>query len=345
MPNTGLALNRLGVPVRLVGRIGDDLFGRAILQVIENHDPSLSAGIVIDPQASSSYTLVISPPGVDRFFLHCPGANAAFTAADVPCDTLTGAKLFHFGYPPAMRSMCANDGEETEKMFREAAALGVITSLDMCMPDAQSEPGSTDWRRLLQRVLPHVDLFLPNLEEILFMLSGKRLQPGQDQIALCADLAQELLAMGAAVVGLKLGESGMYLRTTPDSDRLSSLAGIAGEAFLSWVGRELHSSCFEVEVAGTTGCGDSAVAGFLAGLLRGSTIEDALTMAVAAGACCAEASDAISGVQDWKSTQQRIGAGWSHRSRSADWPPWTGCDCGLHDSGRLNCGPNDASCR
>jgi len=168
-------------------------------------------------------------------------------------------------------------------------------------------------------------------------------------MAMCTDLSQELLAMGAAVVGLKMGESGMYLRTTTDPERLSPLAGTAGEAFLSWVGRELHASCFEVEVAGTTGCGDSAVAGFLAGLLRGLTIEDALTMAVAAGACCAEAADAISGVKPWEDTRQRIGAGWSRRTVPQACPEWSVDDSGptgcRNGSPSLRRGPNDASCR
>ncbi|UCD75546.1 MAG: carbohydrate kinase family protein [Phycisphaerales bacterium] len=338
--NTGLALHRLAIPTRLVGKVGDDLFGRAILQILGEYGPSLAGGIATDPSVSSSYTLVISPPGVDRFFLHYPGANATFVAADVPFDDLAGAGLFHFGYPPAMRGMYVNDGEETVKMFREAAQRGMITSLDMCMPDVESEAGGMDWRRVLRRVLPHVDLFLPNLQEIGFMLGGRGRRAGGCGVELCSELADELLAMGAAVVGLKLGEEGMYLRTTADSDRLSGLTSVTGPTFLSWVGREIHSTRFEVEAAGTTGCGDAAVAGLIAGLLRGLTIEKALTMAVAVGACCAEAADAISGLRPWGEMRQRIDAGWNRRPAPVDWPGWT------HDaSAGLSRGPNDAQRR
>ena len=45
--NTGLALHRLGVPTSLVGKIGDDLFGRAILDVLRSRDPSLADGMVV----------------------------------------------------------------------------------------------------------------------------------------------------------------------------------------------------------------------------------------------------------------------------------------------------------
>lgn len=46
----------------------------------------------------------------------------------------------------------------------------MAVSLDMSLPDPDSESGGVDWGSWLARVLPHVDLFAPNLEEILFML-------------------------------------------------------------------------------------------------------------------------------------------------------------------------------
>ena len=73
--NTGLALHRLGIAVRLVGKLGDDLFGQAILQLFRKNDERLAEGMIIAPGDASSYTVVINPPGVDRVFLHCPGAN------------------------------------------------------------------------------------------------------------------------------------------------------------------------------------------------------------------------------------------------------------------------------
>ena len=78
--NTGLALHKLGVPTQLMGKIGDDLFGQAVRQLVTGYDPRLADGMVVDPQANTSYTVVINPPGVDRIFLHCPGANDTFSA-------------------------------------------------------------------------------------------------------------------------------------------------------------------------------------------------------------------------------------------------------------------------
>jgi len=110
--NVGLALHRLGVPVRLVGKIGADVFGRVLLDVIRRRDPALADGMLVASGETTSYSVVISPPGLDRTFLHCAGANHTFGAADVPVDALCGARILHFGYPPVMRRFYADGGVE-----------------------------------------------------------------------------------------------------------------------------------------------------------------------------------------------------------------------------------------
>ncbi len=51
----------------------------------------------------------------------------------------------------------------------------------------------------------------------------------------------------------------------------------------------MWAPCFDVEVVGTTGSGDATIAGFLSALLRDASPEEAMTMAVAVGACNVEA--------------------------------------------------------
>ncbi|HQB83782.1 MAG TPA: hypothetical protein PLR50_09830, partial [Candidatus Rifleibacterium sp.] len=73
--NTGMALKRLGLPVRLMGKVGRDAFGAAVCDVFRTHDETLVKTMIVDPAVATSYTVVINPPGIDRIFLHCPGAN------------------------------------------------------------------------------------------------------------------------------------------------------------------------------------------------------------------------------------------------------------------------------
>ena len=293
--NTGLALHRLGVPTALMGKVGDDLFGRAILDILSKYDPALAAGMIVEPGAVTSYTVVVSPPGIDRMFLHCPGANDTFRAADVAFDKLAGAKLFHFGYPPLMRGFYSDNGAELTTLFRRVKAAGLTTSLDLAFPDPHSAAGRAPWPKILRAALPYVDLFLPSVDEIRFML-------GLPQTASPSEIGKQLLDWGAGTVVLKLGDQGLYARTAD---------------------RELLVPCFQTTVVGTTGSGDCTIAGFLAGTLKGLSLEDTLTAAVAVGACNVEAADATSGIIPWDQVQHRIRAGWPRLAAKRAMPGWT----------------------
>lgn len=322
--NTGLALHRLGTPTALMGKVGDDLLGQSIVSFLHAIDPNLAGGMIVTPGEQSSYTVVVSPPGADRSFLHCPGANDTFTADDVDESKLTG-RLLHFGYPPIMRAMYQNDGTALRDLFARARRRGLTVSVDMTLPDVNSEAGQLDWPTWLSNVLPDVDLFLPSIEEVLLMLDRDRYLRLADEAGgaidiarqidapLLREIADQLLDMGCAIVVLKLGDQGLYLRTTADRDRLHQ-AGAAlepfGPEFTAWLDREMIAPCFAVDVVGTTGSGDCTIAGFLHALLAAGVPEQAMTAATAVGASACEVADATSGIRPWPEIADRIQAGW-----------------------------------
>jgi sugar/nucleoside kinase (ribokinase family) len=330
--NTGLALNRLGVPTRLVGKVGDDSFGAVVQRMLRGEGEHMAEGLVVDPGASTSYTIIVSPPGVDRSFLHHPGANQTFCAADVTDEALSGAGLLHFGYPTIMERMYAHDGDELAALFGRAKSYGLTTSLDMSFPDPNSSSGKADWQAIYRHILPSVDIFLPSFEELLFMLRRATFErlvhsAGVDGLLGCAtpellaDLAEEVLGMGVKIFGLKLGGRGLYLRTAGQA--VFSGFGQAAPGDLStWADRELWAPCYKVQVAGTTGSGDATIAGFLSALLRGFNAEKTVTAAVAVGACNVEAPDALSGIRPWEATLSRIAARWERLPLQTDLPGW-----------------------
>ncbi len=152
--NTGLALHKLGIPVRLIGKVGDDDFGGIVRRIISGYGRRMAGGIIVDRSSATSYSVIISRPGLDRIFLHHPGANDAFRASDVPVEWLSEARLFHFGYPPVMKSMFARNGPELAALFRKAKKAGATTSLDMSLPDPDSASGRADWPAILRRCCP-----------------------------------------------------------------------------------------------------------------------------------------------------------------------------------------------
>ena len=238
---------------------------------------------------------------------------------------LEGAAVFHFGYPPLMKQIWSDGGARLERIFARARSRGAMTSLDMSLPDPASPSGMIDWGALLHRVLPRVDLFVPSIEELLFMLDRAAFTRlagagGGEQIIRevtfpeLARLAERVHDAGTPVVLIKLGDRGAYLHT--------SSRGLPGRA--GWAARELYTPVFTVpRVAGTAGSGDATVAGFIASIVRGLGAEQALTIAVAVGACCVEAPDATSGVRSWEQTLDRVKSGWKRRTLPAEagWRP------------------------
>jgi len=348
--NTGLALHRLGVATHLMGKVGDDLFGQAILHLLETHGQELARGMIVAAGAESSYSIILSVPTADRILIHAPGCNATFGALDVRYDMLATTRLFHFGYPPLMERMYAQDGAELAAIFQRVKALNVTTSLDLSLPDPGSAAGRVHWQAILSATLPHVDIFLPSALEILLMLRRPLFEQAMllanplDALtpAIIAELGQTLLEMGAPIVGLKLGDRGLYVRTA-ESARLARIGRgqiPQSRVWATWASRELWAPCFAVQVTGTTGSGDATIAGFLMGLLRGITLPEALAAACAVGACSVEAVDALSGIRSWDETARRIAAGWprvplSLAAFASGWR-WDG----IH---QLWIGPRDAS--
>ncbi len=316
--NTGLALHKLGVRTRLMGKVGNDLFGQAILQVIRGYEPELATGMLVAPGEASSYSVIISSPTTDRVIIHAPGCNDTFQASDVYYDLLAQAHLFHFGYPPLMASMYRNDGEELVSLFRQAKATGVTTSLDLSLPEAESPAGRANWHAILAETLPYVDIFLPSIEELLLLLHRPLFKQYMAEAGtiigvippdVVSVVGRALLNMGAKIVGIKMGHRGLYL-CTADSAALAQMGHAQLAQRTEWANRELWTPCFATHVVGTTGSGDATIAGFLMGLLRGMTPEATLAAACAVGACSVEAADALGSICSWPETMERIANGW-----------------------------------
>jgi sugar/nucleoside kinase (ribokinase family) len=232
------------------------------------------------------------------------------------------------------------------EIFCRVKELDVTTSLDVTMPDLNSPSGQADWRAILERVMPYVDLFLPSAGEMLTMLDRDRYddyrrRSPEDILLLVTGgdlgrLGDMLLGMGAGVVGIKCGERGFYLRTG-DEGRLREIGHARPNDPVAWANREMWQAAFRVaDCAGATGAGDSAIAAFLAAYLQGCSPEQCLAYACAAGAFSVTAPAALSGLRPWDEMVAAVEAGWERAPLEVTGEGWS------ESPGGLWLGPHDA---
>lgn len=272
--NTGLAMKKLGADVELLGKVGDDAFGSIVRQIAMSYG---AGGLLVDPESPTSYSVILAIPGLDRIFLHNPGANSTFCSHDIPESAFENAGLIHFGYPPIMKKIYENDGTELADIFCRAKAHGLLTSLDMAAVDPDSEEAKVDWQAFLKNVLPLTDYFLPSFDEISFMLGGEK-----D----LKTIGRTILDFGAGLAVIKCGTDGIFYMSQAECGM---------------------QPCIKAPyVASATGAGDAAIAAFLVAVMQGRSIKDSVALAAAEGACAVTAYDALSGLKPLDELEEMI---------------------------------------
>ncbi len=318
--NTGLAMKFLGADVRLMGKVGVDEFGTIVKKILAGYDAQKD---LLEVEGdSTSYSVILAIPGIDRIILHNPGANDTFSADDIPEDAWEGCALFHFGYPTIMKKMYQGCGEELNRILKRAKDSGAATSLDLSMVDSDSEAGKADWAGIIENVLPYVDFFVPSVEELCFMLDKERFlnwqeRAGKRDITEVLDidgdikpLADKCMVMGAKVLFLKCGAAGIYYRTA-GGENLKDVGIGAGLDIPAWENLEgFETSYVPEKVLSGNGAGDTSIAAFLTAMLQGYPPEWCVRLAAAEGASCVEAYDALSGLKSLEALEEKIRQGW-----------------------------------
>ncbi len=149
--------------------------------------------------------------------------------------------------------------DELAEVFAAARRAGVRTVLDVVTP------GPADYLPRLERLLPHVDVFVPNDHEAR-LITGERDPLRQAE-------AFRRLGVGTAIV--TCGGDGTVLV----NDRVRLRAGV-----------------YPVPFVDGTGGGDAFAAGYMDGMLRGLDAEGCLRVASALGASCVRAVGTTTGI-------------------------------------------------
>lgn len=253
--NVAVDLVKLGVSAAVVGRVGGDVFGRVVADMLRQRQVDVSS-LQVSPELDTSQTLIVNVAGQDRRFIHTFGANAAFRAADIPLERVATCRVLYLG---GYLLMAGVDQDELLPVFAAARRAGAKTVLDVVTP------GRADYLPRLEKILPHVDVFLPNDHEAELILGEK------DSLR----QAERFRQMGAATVIITMGDRGSLLVAE---------------------GERLRAESYRTPFVDGTGGGDAFAAGYIDGLLRGLDQEGCLRLGSAVGASCVRAIGTTTGV-------------------------------------------------
>ncbi len=261
--NTATGLARLGITTGVLGKVGGDALGDFLLRALAADGVDVG-GVVADPAGSTSASIALVRPGGERAFLHSLGGNGTLLASEVDLESSGPAPILHVGGVGLMPSL---DGAPLAELCARARQLGMTVTLDTAWDPLGR------WADVLE-VLPHLDYFLPSLEEAQHIFGAK-------DAAVLALRAREL---GARHVVVKMGARGCHV--LPDG----TSAG-------------LDLPPLRVRAVDTTGAGDAFCAGFVAGLAQGWGIVEAARLGTVTGGLAVTRVGAVSGLRSWEDTR------------------------------------------
>ena len=260
------AAARLGLRVGVVGVVGDDPFGRFMLDELVARGVDV-AGCRIDRERPTGASVVLTR-GTDRAILTAAGTIADLTAGDVPARLVETARHVHV----ASYFLQAGLWPGLADLVRRARAAGASASVD-----PNWDPRGS-WDAGLKDLLPLLDVFLPNEAEAR-LITGDRAanEPGGETTGAGGEAATVMAARRLRALG-------------QDRPLIVVKRGAAGALAIDAAGSPILVPTHPVDAVDSVGAGDAFDAGFLAAWLDGRPVRECLAFGVACGALSTRAA-------------------------------------------------------
>jgi len=254
---------RLGHGVAFVGAVGQDAFGRLIVDRLEA-DGVMTGELVAMPHMSTGVAFITYRENGSREFIFHMGNAAAGALPDVPEYYLARAQWLHIcgstlAASPRMREVCY-------RAVETACRMGCDISFDPNLRPELLMGGLEEFRALCEPVLSRAALVLPGVAELAALTGENDPQAG----------AEKLLDRGVRLVAVKLGAEGCLLCTPEQVVRVPA---------------------YPVKVVDPTGAGDCFAAAVVCGLLEELSLEEIGRLANACGALAASVQGPMEGAK------------------------------------------------
>ena len=241
--NAAVAAARLGARAAFIGKVGDDPFGRFLMDVLAREGVE-TRGMRLDPDARTTMNLMAQPDAnsYDCLFYRNPGADTRLRPDELDAELLRSTRAFHFGSLSLTDEPARGATVEAVRIAREAGAL---ISYDVnYRPTLWKSPEEARARAF--EMIRCADLVKVNEAELALLA-------GEGDIMAASGV---LLALGPSLCIVTLGPGGSFFRIATGGEPVAA---------------------FAVQTVDATGCGDSFIAGLLWQLVKSGHWRDQLT--------------------------------------------------------------------
>lgn len=242
--NTAVALARLGIPPSFIGTVGDDQYGRYVVEDLRKEDVNIDH-LIVDPETNTVGVFAFIDERGERYLWGWPRTKQSFQKLDparVDFDLIKQADWVHSS---GMAIVAASSARETiTEILKEAHQAGVTTSFDL---NLRVDHGALDpaYKEAVLTILEYCHYVLGSGAEEYYYLN-----PEADWRA----TARSLVRTDRTVIA-RMGAGG-------------SLAYAAQE--------EVYAEAYPVQVVDVVGAGDIYNAGFIAARLCGWSLKESI---------------------------------------------------------------------
>ena len=210
--NVAVAASRLGANSAFIGKVGEDIFGHYLEQILVDEDVA-TRGMRYDQHARTTLVFMAMPDAhsAEYMFYRNPGADMLLEPDDLDRQLLEETNVFHFGSISLIEEPSRS---ATLEAITIAADAGALISFDVnYRPSLWKSPEEAIER--VMATIPLVNLVKVNEIEI-SLLAGK-----VDVDA----AAKTLLDMGPDLCVVTIGADGSFFRTNSESDFIPGFSG------------------------------------------------------------------------------------------------------------------------
>lgn len=277
--NVAVGLHRLGVGVSLFSEIGEDEFGPKILNQLEREGID-SDNIVRLIHVPSSYSVIINYRGERTIFIQRIQRKNDFHFEKIPLAPFTerGEGVAKYVFLTSLDQEWRGAYERVLRLVEKGQCKLAFNPGTLQLHEGMDVVG---------KVLQHTDILFVNKEEAEQIVFGHEKMKRDNYADYVRELLSKLKKMGAKCVVVTNGRHGS--RAIDENG-------------------DFHSEgIFPGELVERTGSGDGYTSGFLAGIMHGGDMREAMRWGAVNSASVIEKVGATAGLLHMKEMKERVG--------------------------------------